>query len=105
MRRKWRIWVAAGAVLAVLLAGFAYGFVYVPVERQAMIGAGYAAKYACSCVFVSRRPLESCRRDMGPEIGRFAMEVNEAAGEVRVSIFPLASARAVHSEGYGCTLE
>ncbi len=67
------------------------------------LGAGYAAEQTCSCVFVSARPLPSCRGDLDPLAQKLvSLRVGEA--EVRASVVGLFRARAVFDARYGCTL-
>lgn len=74
---------------------------YAPFAR---IGAAYAAKQTCSCLFVSGRPLESCLQDFSPR-DRALLSIRAEAEAVRTSALGgLASARARFEPGFGCSL-
>ncbi|TXF87103.1 serine hydrolase [Neolewinella aurantiaca] len=68
------------------------------------IGAGYAAKHACSCHFLQGRELEEIREhDLNFSVlGMVGLEVS--GNEVESSFFGLVDRRAVFREGVGCTL-
>src|SRR5258708_79142 len=61
LSRKSVFWLVAIAVIAIIAAYFARGQI-----ALAEIGTGFAAKETCSCLFVSRRQLDSCKRDYDP---------------------------------------
>ena len=97
MKRKWRIALGAG----VLIAG---GASYLGRDQVALanIGTGYAAKQTCSCLHVSRRVLASCRTDYDPATARwFTWHVNERSVTVS-ALFGLMSATAVFEDPFGC---
>jgi hypothetical protein len=88
---------------AVLVIGVGAWFVHRMVE-QAHIGTAYVAKLACSCLFVSNRPLQSCATDydlpaaklLTTEVGIQSVTIS-APGR-------LVSTRAVFEPGFGCHL-
>ena len=94
-------WVISGA--AVLALGAGAWFARRALE-QAHIGTAYVAKLTCSCLFVSRRSLQSCATDydlpaaklLTSEVGLQSVTVS-APGR-------LVSTRAVFEPGYGCHL-
>jgi len=94
---KRRLWVVLAA-LVVVGAGFAYQHV----RGMASVGAGYVAKEACSCVFVGRRSLESCLRDVPETMERVRSEL--LPDGVRAYVTGFAERVARHEPGFGCTL-
>lgn len=88
-------------VLAVAALGYGgyYGYTY------ASIGAGYAAKAVCSCVFVSGRSLESVvAEDLYAVKGIATSEVDRANRTATTRVLGIASKTAAYREGLGCTL-
>jgi hypothetical protein len=70
----------------------------------ARIGAGYAAQQTCACLFVSRRPAESCRMDLDP-LARRLVWVELGPAEVTARAFGVARATARYQKGLGCSLQ
>lgn len=68
------------------------------------IGAGYAAKHACSCHFLQGRALEDIKaQDLNFSVlGWINLETDE--NDVQSSFWGLVSRRAQYREGIGCTL-
>jgi hypothetical protein len=102
MRRTGRILAIAVGVLAVLATG-GVGWLRIRYGAQADVGAGYAAKQLCSCVFVGGRTPEQCWMEFGPEMQPVRWEVG--ADEVRAWVPLVASRRARAHDGTGCSLE
>jgi CubicO group peptidase (beta-lactamase class C family) len=68
------------------------------------IGAGYAAKHACSCHFLQGRELAKISdHDLNFSVLGFA-SLSKEGQEIRASFFGLVPRRAVFREGVGCTL-
>ena len=91
-----------GIVLAFLLsAGIGVGLnMQLPF---APIAASYAAKQTCSCLYVSKRPMESCLTDFAPN-DRALISLQPKGQILRASILLGAvSAEARFEPGYGCT--
>jgi len=67
------------------------------------IGTAYTAKHVCSCRFVAKRDLSSCRGDFTLDISELAITEN---GLQITSTAPLSlsSSRAVFTPGLGCSL-
>ena len=96
MVRKWQLIVAG--VMVLIAVG-----VYVGREQVALarIGTAFAAKQTCSCLFVSGRSLNSCRRDYNPDVARwFTWRVGERS--VTVSVLGIFSSTSVFESGFGC---
>lgn len=72
--------------------------------RVLPVATGYAAKIACSAVFVSGRPLEQVKVTDLEGFRFVTLDVVERAGEVRAHVLWLAGTAAVHRPGLGCTL-
>jgi hypothetical protein len=92
------------ALLGFLAVAAAVG---IPRLRQASeIGAGYLAKYACSCVYVAGRELASCRADLPASMATLEATLLPGRSGVRArdALFGLERV-AQHAEGRGCTLD
>ncbi len=89
--------------IVVLLAGV--GLIAGPrLVTLVTVGAGYTAKQVCSCLYVSRRSLESCTRE--PESpADILVKWTASEGRVRASTLGLAHATARYDAGFGCVLE
>ncbi len=96
MRKRIVLAVAALVVVALLMAARRFA----PLSR---IGAGYAAEQTCACLFVSGRPLASCRGDLDP-LAQKLVSITVGSDEVRASAAGLAHARARFDAATGCTL-
>lgn len=84
---------------AALGYGGYYGYTF------ASIGAGYAAKAACSCVYVSGRSLESVvAEDLYVVKGIGTTTLDRANRSATTRVLGVASKTAVYREGLGCTL-
>lgn len=94
------------ALLALALAGGAAGRYL----RTALpIGAGFAAKLACSFAFVGGQdPEDVFARYIAPEIAplgpALSLEVDRPGETVRASVLGLVRRTAIHRPGLGCTL-
>jgi molybdenum cofactor biosynthesis enzyme len=98
MRGNWRI-VAVTALVAAIGAAAWFGR---DIAAFARIGTTYAAKQTCSCLFVSGRPLASCKTDYPADTAKqFTWTVD--GNDVTVSaVGGLFSAKATFEDGYGC---
>ena len=72
---------------------------------SADVGAAAMAKVTCSCVFVDRRTLESCRGDDPPGFEQISVSVDMRARMATGTVAGVVSRRATFNERYGCTLE
>ena len=73
------------------------------------IGTGYAAKYICSSVFISKRdPQVVFREDVAPVMNPFSkiikVKVDSVQKTVTAHIFGFFPSKAIYREGCGCTL-
>lgn len=91
--------------ITVLIFIFIIG-VFIFIYRQLPIVNGYAAKVACSCVYVANRSLESVLCDelnIGME-NVINVEINEEEQTVSANTLGFATTTAVYREGLGCAL-
>lgn len=101
-RAAWRKWLLAA--VAVIMVGYAIW--QLPVwQAQAQTGAAYGARMGCSCRFVQRRDIESCRRDAEPGMEIVSINDVEGANAVQASVPVLASRTARFRPGTGCVLD
>lgn len=96
-----RLWFVVGFLGLLLAAGAAWRLLRV--EQLAEIGAGYTAQQTCACLFVSRRPLESCRMDL-ERMARWFISVKVGDAEVKTRAFGLAAATSRYQAPFGCSL-
>ena len=90
-------------VAALLVSAGGYGLWQTSIAAD--VGAAAMAKVACSCVFVDRRPLESCRADDPPGFEQVSVTLDMQARTATGTAAGVISRRAAYSEAYGCTLE
>lgn len=98
-----RKWVPL-AIAGVLSMGSIWAWHAFHLFDLAFIGAGYAAEQTCSCLFVSRRTLESCRSDLEP-LARWVVSMRPGADEVTARAFGFSTATARYEKRFGCTLQ
>jgi hypothetical protein len=96
--RKSVLWLVALALIAMAAAYLARGQI-----ALAQIGTAFAAKQTCSCLFVSRRQLDSCKLDFDRAETRM-LSWRVESRSVTVSVLLLFSATAEFEEGFGCRL-
>lgn len=68
------------------------------------LAAGFAAKEACSCVFVSERPIDVCRDwvRVSPPVARFKVDTRDH--EVRATALGMKKTVALWVEDVGCVI-
>ena len=101
MRRK-RPLIALGIAAVLVLAG-GIAWRVLKVSSLVDIGVGYTAQLTCACLFISHRPLESCKQDLEP-LARKLISVEPGAGEVTARSLGIAHATARFDQALGCTL-
>ena len=95
--------VLAGVLLLVVLAGAA-AWRALRLQDLAHLGTGYSAELTCACLFVSRRPLDSCRNDLD-KLAQLLVSVEAGDGLVTARSMGLAQATARYRAGFGCALD
>lgn len=88
--------------LALLFSTAAFGINYL--VTYAKIGAGYNAKLACSCHFISGRTLEDITENDLYAVPFAKQSLDEANKIVHSSIFGIIERSAKYTPGLGCTL-
>jgi hypothetical protein len=97
MKRKWLLIVG----VLVLLVGIGV-WSGKDTYATARVGTVYVAKQTCSCLFIAKRPLDSCHTDFDMEATR-SLDVSVSQHNVTVSALGgLISARAQYEPGFGC---
>jgi len=95
-------WLVAAVAALVLVGGGAYAM---RVADQAGVGAAAIAKITCSCIFVDKRDMTSCRADDPPGFEAIAAEADERTKSVTARVLGVVTRRAAYTERYGCTLD
>jgi hypothetical protein len=68
----------------------------------ARAGATYVAKQTCSCLFVTGRPMDSCKTDYEPDAIK-PLTIEAGNSDVKVSALAgLLSTKAEFEQGFGC---
>ena len=101
-----RLKIVLGVLGLVLLAMAVMGVWKGPaLARDALTGASFGARIACSCHFVEGRPLDQCKSDFEPGMSMVMLSADETARTVTARV-PLISAQtATFRTGEGCVLE
>jgi hypothetical protein len=102
MRKHKRRWIALGIVAGLALAG---GAAWRSLELGTLvdIGVGYTSQLTCACLFISNRPLDSCRMDLDP-LARKLIGIHPGERQVTATSFGLARATARFDPEYGCSV-
>ncbi len=97
--RKWLL----GVTVVLALLGGAIAWYLGPI---APIATGYAAKVACSGVFVGERDLDDVTGDLpdNPLVPFLRLSVDEEEATLRATLLGLWPTTAYHGDGTGCTL-
>jgi hypothetical protein len=90
-------------VLAILVVAGAITWRALHLSEMAHIGAGYAAEQTCACLFVSARPLASCKGDLEP-LAQKLVSMQVGLEEVTATSFGFSKATAQYRKGFGCIL-
>ncbi|MEM9600864.1 MAG: hypothetical protein AAF926_07570 [Pseudomonadota bacterium] len=93
-------------IIAVLFGTglLAYQIWLKPQLDYASIAANYGAKKFCSCIFVADLTAEQCEADFSEDVSMATFIVEDNAARVEF-LGGRISARAVHREDLGCTLQ
>jgi hypothetical protein len=99
--RKGRLIALAALAALVLAAGAAFRIFRVGTLVD--IGVGYTSQLTCACLFISRRPLESCKQDLDP-LAQKLISIETGEAQVTARSFGLARATARFDPHLGCTI-
>jgi hypothetical protein len=102
-RRSRRVFAAVG--VALLLGGF-FAWRGLRLSELAHLGTGYSAELTCACLFISRRPLDSCRKDLD-KLAQLLVSVEAQVDDrlVTARSLGLAKATARYRDGFGCAVD
>jgi hypothetical protein len=92
------------AALLVAAAAAALTWRLLRVSDLVLIGTGYAAQQTCSCLFISRRPLDSCKADLD-RLAQLLVSVHPGHQQVTARALGLAHATSRYQAGFGCSLQ
>lgn len=73
--------------------------------KDALTGAAFGARIACSCRFVEGRPLDQCKSDFEPGMSMVMLSADEGAKSVTARVPLIAAQTATFRPGEGCVLE
>jgi hypothetical protein len=100
-RRRWlRLLLLVLLVAAIVLVWF-----WKPLSRNAVLGASFGARTACSCHYIAGRSLSDCRKDFEPGMGLVMLSADADSKSVTARFPLLSSQTATFREGEGCVLE
>lgn len=98
MRGSVLLWVGGLFICALVAAALFYG---PKAAELGQVGANFASKQACSCVFLSGRDVNSCKADFPPDyVSVLSLDVQK--DRVRATMLGVFSAEAQYEEGFGC---
>ena len=100
-RHPWRNGAMALAVLAALVVTLFWH----RLQAQALAGASYGARTACTCRYIEGRGLKDCRKDFEPGMALVMLSDNAATHTVTARVPLVASQTASFHEGAGCLLQ
>lgn len=100
-RRRTRLWL----LVPVLVLGAAGAVALGPLKEQALAGAAFGARIACSCRHIEGRPLGECRKDFEPGMQLVMLSEDADRASVTAHVPLLASQTATFRPGQGCALE
>ncbi|HEX3063842.1 MAG TPA: hypothetical protein VHQ39_00105 [Dongiaceae bacterium] len=93
-----------GLILIAVLAALVAALFGHRLQAQAMAGASYGARIACTCRYIEGRGLKDCRKDFEPGMALVMLSEDDAHG-VTARVPLLASQTAIFREGVGCQLQ
>ncbi len=93
-----------GLLLVALSVAVAAWF-WRPLKSYAVTGASYGARMTCSCRYIERRSMGSCRDDFEPGMALVHVSEDEETHSVTARFPLLSSQTATFREGEGCVLE
>jgi len=75
------------------------------ISKDAIAGASFGARVACSCHYIEGRPLDQCRADFEPGMALVMLSDDSATKSVTARFPLLATQTATFRPGEGCVLE
>ena len=90
--------------LFVVLAALIAALFWHHLQAQAMAGASYGARIACTCRYIEGRGLKDCAKDFEPGMALVMLSQGDA-NSVTARVPLLASQTATFREGVGCQLQ
>ena len=104
--RGWRLRIMLVLLGLGLVAALGLGLWKGPrLAKDALTGAAFGARIACSCRFVEGRPLDQCKSDFEPGMGMVMLWADETSKSVTARVPLLSSQTATFRPGEGCVLE
>lgn len=104
--RRFGLRIALSVLGLALLVALGLGLWKGPrLAKDALTGASFGARVACSCRFVEGRPLDQCRSDFEPGMSMVMLSADESAKSVTARVPLIASQTATFRPGEGCVLE
>ena len=92
------------AIVILLVSSLTYG--YQKFSPLIHTGTGMVAHQICSCLYVSKRELQSCLDDRWPNVQAIGAEPTQLAGAPAVEANGFIVTRtASYEPGFGCTLQ
>jgi hypothetical protein len=93
-----------GLIMFAMLAAVGTALFWRQLQAQAMLGASYGARMACTCHYIEGRGLKDCAKDFEP--GMALVMLSQGDGRSVTARVPLvASQTAIFREGVGCQLQ
>jgi len=93
-----------GLILLATLAALVAALFWRQLQAQAMLGASYGARIACTCRYIEGRGLKDCRKDFEPGMALVVLSENDAHS-ITARVPLVASQTATFREGAGCQLQ
>jgi len=93
-----------GLISCAALAALFAALFWHQLQAQAMAGASYGARIACTCRYIEGRGLKDCRKDFEPGMALVMLTEDDAHG-VTARVPLMASQTATFREGVGCQLQ
>lgn len=104
--RRLGLRIALGVLGLAMLAALGLGLWKGPrLAKDALTGASFGARVACSCHFVEGRPLDQCRSDFEPGMSMVMLSADESAKSVTARVALIASQTATFRPGEGCVMD
>ncbi len=102
MPNGWLRWTLAAGLLVMLALAAWKG---PRLRADAVTGASFGARVACSCRYIEGRPLASCKKDFEPGMELVMLSEDSTAKSITARFPLLASQTATYQAGAGCVLE